>query len=178
MAQARRAVGSRWDILLAVSAGGALGAAARWGMEQALPLAGEAFPWATFLVNVSGCFALGLLMVFVVDVWSSSRYLRPFLGVGLLGGYTTFSTYALETRSLLATGRQDVAGLYLFGSLAAGLAAVWLGIVGGRLTLLGAATVRRRRVRRARDRRRRSSATEGSRSGNDTAPAPAARRTR
>ena len=75
-------------------------------------------------------------MVFVIDVWPSTRYLRPFLGVGLLGGYTTFSTYMLDTRSLIAEGEMERAGLYLFGTLLAGLVAVWIGIVIGRTMIL------------------------------------------
>ena len=142
-AQVRQVLASRWDILLVIAAGGSLGAASRWGVGQALPHTDRDFPWATFLVNVSGCLALGLLMVVLLDVWPSARYLRPFLGVGLLGGYTTFSTYALEVRDLLAAGRQDVAGLYLTGSLAAGLVAVWAGIATGRLVLLATPAARR-----------------------------------
>ena len=67
------------------------------------------FPWGTFLVNIGGCLAIGVLMVLVLDVWPSHRYLRPFAGVGILGGYTTFSTYVLESRDLVATGHVDPA---------------------------------------------------------------------
>lgn len=141
------AVRSRWDILLVIAAGGALGAGARYGLGVAWPHRPGQFPWATFTVNVTGCLALGVLMVFVTDVWSASRYLRPFLGVGLLGGYTTFSTYALETRDLVAGGHQQTAGAYLLASLAAGLGAVWVGILTGRLTLSGATRLARRRAR-------------------------------
>jgi CrcB protein len=131
----RRVLRSRWDILVVVAAGGALGAAARYGLGLAWPHRPGQFPAATFTVNVTGCLALGLLMVFVVEMWSGSRYLRPFLGVGVLGGYTTFSTYALETRDLLVAGHQQTAGTYLLGSLVAGLVAVWVGILTGRLAL-------------------------------------------
>ena len=75
----------------------------------------EGFPWATFIENVSGGFLLGVLMVFLLDVWLPHRYLRPFLGVGVLGGYTTFSTYMLESRDLLAGGRAATAFAYLAG---------------------------------------------------------------
>lgn len=126
----------RWDILLVVAAGGSLGAGARWAIAEALPRSAGSLPWATFLVNVTGCFALGALMVFVIDVVQSSRHLRPFVGVGLLGGYTTFSTYALEARDLLVAHHQAVAASYLAGSVAAGLLAVWLGVVTARLLLL------------------------------------------
>ena len=131
-----------WTVLLSIGAGGAVGAAARWGVSQAAPAAPGRFPWATFGVNVSGCLVLGVLMVFVVDVWPPRRYVRPFLGVGVLGGYTTFSTYMLEARSLVVGGEQGLAAVYLLGSLLAGLLAVWVAIVATR------AAVRRRRHRR------------------------------
>jgi CrcB protein len=149
-ALARRVVLARWDILALIAAGGSLGAVARYEIGQAMPRTSREFPWATFLINVTGSFALGVLMVFVLEVWASSRYVRPFFGVGLLGGYTTFSTYVLETRDLLVAGQKDLAGVYLFGSVAAGLMSVWLGIVTGRLTLIVIGGVRRRRIRRRR----------------------------
>jgi CrcB protein len=118
----------RWDILLVVSLGGALGSFGRWGVGEILPWSGSGFPWATFVENISGAFALGVLIVFLLDVWPPNRYLRPFLGVGVLGGYTTFSTYMLEARDLVAAEQVGTALVYLVGSLVAGLVAVWLGI--------------------------------------------------
>ena len=134
-ARARRAAPVRWDVLAVVAVGGALGAAARHGAALAWPRTDLGFPGSTFVVNATGCLLLGLLMAFVVEVRPSSRYVRPLLGVGVLGGYTTFSTYALETRALFAAGAEQAALLYLGGSLVAGLAAVWLGGVGGVLVL-------------------------------------------
>jgi fluoride exporter len=119
---------ARWDILLVIAVGGALGSLARWGLGEAFASGRDGFPWATFLENVSGGFALGVLMVLVIDVWSPSRYVRPFFGVGVLGGYTTFSTYLLDTRNLIAADRAPLAAVYLFGTLAVGLAGVWVGI--------------------------------------------------
>ncbi|MGH3329998.1 MAG: fluoride efflux transporter CrcB [Nocardioidaceae bacterium] len=136
----------RWDILLVISAGGALGSLARWAVGELLPWTGVGFPWATFVENVSGAFALGLLMVFVLEVWPPGRYVRPFVGVGLLGGYTTFSTYMLETRDLITNDRAPLAMVYLFGTLGVGLVGVWSGIV------LARTAVRSARVRRHRDR--------------------------
>jgi fluoride exporter len=133
---------SRWDVLLVIAAGGAVGSLARWGLGQAFPSAGDQFPWATFTVNASGSFALGVLMVFVLDVWPPSRYVRPFLGVGVLGGFTTFSTYTLDTRALIVAHRGPLAAVFLFGTLAACLAAVWLGIGMSRLFITRA--IRRR----------------------------------
>ncbi len=122
------AITARWDILAVIAAGGALGSLARWGLTVALPHAPGAFPWATFLTNVTGCLLIGALMVALTDVWPPNRYLRPFLGIGVLGGYTTFSTYVLDTRVLLVSGHAGLALAYLAGSLAAGLAAVWAGV--------------------------------------------------
>jgi CrcB protein len=139
-------VRSRWDVLLVISAGGALGSLARWGVGELLPWSGEGFPWATFVENISGGFALGVLMVFLLDVWPPHRYLRPFLGVGLLGGYTTFSTYMLESRGLLVGDEAATAFTYLAGSLVAGLTAVWLGITVARVA---AGLAQRRRHRQS-----------------------------
>jgi CrcB protein len=142
----RRVVRHRADVLAVIAAGGAAGSLARWGLTQILPHPAGAFPWATFIANVSGCLLLGVLMVFVIEVWPPSRYVRPFLGVGVFGGYTTFSTYMLDARGLLVSGRAELAGMYVFGTLAAGLAAVWAGVTGARL-LVRLARRRRARIR-------------------------------
>lgn len=126
--RALRSLRRRADILAVISAGGALGSAARYGVAEALPHQADQLPWSTVSVNLAGSFLLGLLMVLVLDVWPPTRYVRPFLGVGVLGGFTTFSTYTLDVRTLLAHGEPGTASLYLFGTLAAGLLAVWLGI--------------------------------------------------
>jgi CrcB protein len=136
---------ARGDILMVIAAGGAVGSLARWGLTELMPHSSGAFPWATFIANVTGCLLLGVLMVFVIEVWPPSRYVRPFVGVGVLGGYTTFSGYMLDARALLVTGHVTTAGRYVVGSLAAGLTAVWLGVAGARLS------VRRAGRRRARD---------------------------
>ena len=141
---------SRWDVLLVISAGGALGSAARWGVGELVPWSGDGFPWATFVENVSGGFALGVLMVLLLDVWPPRRYLRPFLGVGLLGGFTTFSTYMLETRDLLDGGEAALAMAYLTGSLVVGLIAVWLGITSARAAAVRAQRRRQRQPDHAR----------------------------
>lgn len=127
-APAPRNVTVQADVVAVVAVGGALGSLGRWAVGRDLDAWGGMFPWATFVENISGGFALGVLMVFVLDVWPPSRYVRPFFGVGILGGYTTFSTYMLDTRSLLVTDHLPLAGVYLFGTLIAGLAAVWAGV--------------------------------------------------
>lgn len=123
------------DLLAPIAAGGALGSLARWGLTTVLPHGGHSWPWATFLTNVSGCLLLGVLMAFVLGPWSHTRYLRPFLGVGVLGGYTTFSTYELETY-VLGGHAPALAMLYLLVSVAAGIGAAWLGLTLGRVVVL------------------------------------------
>jgi fluoride exporter len=125
----RRGLARRWDVLALISLGGAIGSLGRWALAEALPHAPSAFPWATALTNVTGCFALGVLMVLALEVWPPSRYLRPFAGVGVLGGYTTFSTAMLDTRSLAAAGRPALAAGYAVGTTLAALAAVVVAIV-------------------------------------------------
>jgi CrcB protein len=122
----------RPGILAAIAAGGALGGAARYLIEQALPTGRNGFPWATFAINVSGSLALAVLLVFVLEIWPPTRYVRPFAAIGFLGAYTTFSTWMVETAELVSHGRPAVAAGYLAGSLFAGLAAVSLGLVVGR----------------------------------------------
>ncbi len=132
-----REAGGRRGVLAVVAAGGALGSLARWSLAELLPAGGGAFPWATFTANVSGCLLLGALTVVLTDVWPPTRYARPFLAVGVLGGFTTFSAYVLETRALLAAGHGAVAAAYVAGSVVAGLAAVWLGVAAVRAWLPG-----------------------------------------
>jgi fluoride exporter len=120
------------DLLPVIAAGGILGSLARWGLAEAFPHPASGLAWGTFLANVTGALLIGLLMAFVLDVWSSRRYVRPFLGVGILGGYTTFSTWMLDTRGLLASGRPALALAYVVATLVGGLVAVAAGLAAGR----------------------------------------------
>jgi fluoride exporter len=124
--------GSTLRTALAVAVGGAIGGLARYGLNRAWPTAPGCFAWATFAENVLGCLLIGLLMVFVLDLWPTRPYLRPFLVTGVLGGFTTFSAYALDTRSLLAAGHVPLGLAYLFGTVVAGLVAVVVGLAVGR----------------------------------------------
>lgn len=121
------------DLLPVIAVGGALGSLARWTMAQVFPSSG--FSWATFLTNVLGCTLIGVLMALMVDRWSSTRYLRPFLGVGILGGFTTFSTYQLDVHRLLSDGHAPLAFLYAAATLLCCLAGVWAGLTGTREVL-------------------------------------------
>lgn len=132
-----------WAILGVVSVGGALGSLARYGVAAAWPHAPGAFPWATFTINVTGCLLIGVLMVLITEVWAAHRLLRPFLGTGVLGGYTTFSTYTVDTQQLVAAGAARTGLLYLAGTLVGALAAVYAGI-----SLTRLATHARRKKRR------------------------------
>jgi CrcB protein len=111
--------------LAVISLGGAVGAVARYLIGVAWPTPRGSFPWATFVINVSGCALIGVLMVLVTDVWRRQRLLRPFLGTGVLGGFTTFSAYALDIQRLVADRHPGTALVYLAGTATAALVAVW-----------------------------------------------------
>jgi len=114
-------------ILLAVAVGGVLGALARYAVALLVTHSPTGLAWSTVLVNVTGCLLIGLLLGWH-DRAGRHRYLRPFLAVGVLGGYTTFSTYAMDAQILLADGRPIAAAGYLIGTLLAALGAVWVGL--------------------------------------------------
>ncbi|MDT9682621.1 CrcB family protein [Streptomyces sp. TRM76323] len=139
----RRSAALDGPLLGAVALGGALGAGARYGVALALPTAPGGFPWATLWTNVAGCALMGVLMAVLDEVRRPHRLLRPLVGTGVLGGFTTFSTYALETRVLLERGHVLTAFAYLAGTLVAALLAV---AVAARATRGLLAPVRRRRA--------------------------------
>jgi CrcB protein len=123
----------RMPTWLAIALAGAVGALARYGLDGFVSRrAPGAFPWGTFVINVSGSFVLGLLFVLFTERISVDPWVRSGLMVGLLGAYTTFSTFSLETYRLLEDGAPGLAVANAFGSLAAGLVAVYAGIVLGR----------------------------------------------
>jgi fluoride exporter len=130
----RRRPSAAWPAgpdLAAVAVGGGIGTVARYLLSVAIP-AGHGFPLGIFIVNVTGCLALGGLMVYMLEVWPPRRLLRPLLAVGLLGGYTTFSTYAVGVLSLLSGRQFALADAYALSSIAAALVAVWGGMVAAR----------------------------------------------
>lgn len=124
---------SRARTLVAIAAGGALGAPARQVVEVWLPSPASGFPWATLLINVTGAFLLGLLLILLSERLPSSRYARPFLATGLIGAFTTFSTFAVETDTLVRLEHPATAAAYVGATLAAGLTACWFGVFLGRL---------------------------------------------
>ncbi|MFC4000940.1 fluoride efflux transporter FluC [Prauserella oleivorans] len=118
----------RWDVLLAVAMGGALGSLARYGLGLALPHPPGGLAVATLLGNVLGCLALGALMTALARTTDPPRLLRPFLGVGVLGGFTTFSTYVLDAVEAARLGHAGIAVVYAVGSVVASLVAVAVGM--------------------------------------------------
>ncbi|TXS55842.1 fluoride efflux transporter FluC [Streptomyces sp. t39] len=115
----------RWAVLGVIAAGGAAGATARHGAEVLWPAPPGGFPWAVLGVNLLGCALIGVLMPLVAEGGRSAHPLvRPCLGVGVLGGFTTFSAYASGTVGLLEHGRPGPALLYAAGTAAGALLAV------------------------------------------------------
>lgn len=120
------------SIWLAIGAGGAVGAMARHGVSRAaMHLMGPNFPWGTLTVNAVGSFLMGALIVWLARHEPQSNALRAFLTVGLLGAFTTFSTFALDAVTLAKDRTLTVAGVYVaasvalsIGGLVAGLAAM------------------------------------------------------
>ncbi|WP_326686888.1 MULTISPECIES: CrcB family protein [unclassified Streptomyces] len=112
-------------VVAAVAAGGGLGAAARYAAALAWPTAGGAFPWTTLLVNAAGCAVIGVFMVVSTEVWAAHPLVRPFFGTGVLGGFTTFSAYAVDIQRLADQGAAEAALGYLALTLVIALVSVW-----------------------------------------------------
>ncbi|MFF7729743.1 fluoride efflux transporter FluC [Streptomyces sp. NPDC008001] len=127
-------------VVCAVSLGGGAGAAARYGAGLLWPTPAGAFPWTTLLVNVAGCALIGVLLVVIGELAAPHRLLRPFLGTGVLGGFTTFSTYTVDVQGLAGGGHVATALAYLAATLATALAAVWATATATRAFLLRRST--------------------------------------
>ncbi|NJQ03549.1 CrcB family protein [Streptomyces sp. PLAI1-29] len=113
--------------LAVVAVGGALGGCARYGLTLAWPVARDAGPWPVLAVNAAGSALIGVVMVLLAERPGADRrpLLRPFLGTGVLGGFTTFSTYAADVVGLLERGETWTALGCAAGTPAAALGAVW-----------------------------------------------------
>jgi len=131
----RRELRGHGDVLVAIALGGGIGALARYGLGYAFPAGPTGFPWATFGINIGGCLLIGVLMVLITEVWGGQRLIRPFLGVGVLGGFTTFSTYIVDIQRLVDGGAAAMALVYLVATVVAALLAVYMGITLTRLTV-------------------------------------------
>ena len=123
-----RPVAGQGTAFLAVAVGGSIGSVARYGMTLVLPNPDHGFPTATFVTNVVGCLLIGMLLVVLAGLPRAPRWLRPLLATGVLGGFTTFSTYTVGSQTLLTGGRVGLALVYLGGTLLAALAATWAGV--------------------------------------------------
>ena len=122
----------RTGVLIVIALGGALGALARYGISRWIHVPKDTFPWATFWTNITGAFVLGLFLTVVIERFPSRRYPRPFFAIGFLGAFTTFSTMAVETVTLIKDGHALLGIVYLLVSIVAGLGVAFAGILAGR----------------------------------------------
>lgn len=150
--------GRSWRVLAAIAVGGAAGSLARWGLASAFPSAPGGFPWVTLTVNISGCLLIGVLMGVIADAGRRHgaprvpALARPLIGIGFLGGFTTFSTYAVEVQRAVVAGRTGSAMAYLVATSVGALLAVGAGLRAGRsLVRLGRSSPRGHGRRRPAD---------------------------
>ncbi len=120
-------------VYLLAAAGGAVGALARWGVTVALPRSSGHWPWATLAVNLTGCLLIGVLLAVLAARRPDDDRLRTFLGAGVLGGFTTFSAFAVEVVDLLRADALLRAAGYVGVSVLGGLVAVAAGLRMGRI---------------------------------------------
>jgi CrcB protein len=101
-------------------------------VSLSLPTETGQFPWATFLINVTGSAVLGFLLVLLMEQFPRGHLARPVLGTGVLGGYTTFSTFTVDAVLLARAGRVDTAIFYVLASVVVGIGALWFGMTSAR----------------------------------------------
>jgi len=119
--------------IVAIGIGGALGSMARFGLSTwVYALLGRNFPYGTFVVNVLGCLAMGVLFVLFTERFSDSSVLRAGVLIGVLGGFTTFSSFSIETFNLIEQGEAAKAGLYVLSSTLVCVVSTWAGVLMGR----------------------------------------------
>ncbi len=119
-------------VVLVVSLGGGAGASARLAADHLGPEV-----WATVAVNLAGCALIGVLVVLTTEVWRTHPLVRPFLGTGVLGGFTTFSTYTLDAHGLWVAGDRAAAAGYLIGTLLACVPATAVAVALARTLVAG-----------------------------------------
>ena len=115
-----------------VMAGGAVGAAVRFQVSRVLPVSAGGWPWPTFTANVAGGLAMGVLAAWALRQGDSGEPMRLLLGVGLLGGFTTFSAFSLEMAMMVERGQMMLAASYALVSVLLALVAVFAGFALGR----------------------------------------------
>ncbi len=124
--------GRDYDLFAVVAVGGACGALVRFWLETVIKTAADGWPRSTFVVNLSGCLVLGSVLIiaryFMPEPTSGrlDRLFRPFVVTGVLGGYTTFSTYAVETHALAQSDKWAMAAVYAITSIVIGVLFVWI----------------------------------------------------
>jgi fluoride exporter len=119
--------------IVAIGIAGACGALARYGLDGLVARrVSTSFPWGTLVVNVGGAFLLGFVLTLMTEQLTTAPWVRSALAIGFLGAFTTFSTLTYESYRLLEDGAIGLAAANILGSAAAGLVAVYLGVVAGR----------------------------------------------
>jgi CrcB protein len=120
-------------VIVGVAIGGAIGACCRWLLDRFIEARSDAiFPWSTFTINVTGCLVIGVLTEQLVDRHHIPAWIRVGAIVGVIGGYTTFSTFGQESFTLFESNDVAVGLAYTIGSIVTGILAVWAGTVLGR----------------------------------------------
>jgi CrcB protein len=122
----------RMRTAVAIAVAGAIGALMRWGVGTWFDQRFPTFPWGTLVINISGSFVLGVLFAALIERAAGSPMMRVALTTGLIGAYTTFSTFSLETFRMFEDGASGAALANIGLSLALGLVTVWLGVSLGR----------------------------------------------
>ncbi|MFD5160670.1 fluoride efflux transporter CrcB [Streptomyces hawaiiensis] len=124
-------------VVAVVSLGGGVGAAARYAASLWWPTPPGGFPWWTLWVNIAGCAVIGVFLVVITEIRAAHPLVRPFFGTGVLGGFTTFSTYAVDIQKLIDGGHTGTGLAYLAATPLTALAAVWLAAGTTRRVLTG-----------------------------------------
>jgi CrcB protein len=114
--------------VILVMSGGAIGAGLRYGLSRALPMSEGGWPWPTFAANVLGGLAMGVLAAWILRGDNSAEPLRLFVGVGVLGGFTTFSAFSLEMARMIERGQTGLAAGYALASVLLALGALFAGM--------------------------------------------------
>ncbi|MGW3950486.1 fluoride efflux transporter CrcB [Streptomyces sp. NPDC004752] len=135
-------------VLTVIAVGGAIGACSRYAAALLWPTGAADFPWTTLGVNATGCLVIGVFLVAITEGWTAHPLLRPFFGTGVLGGYTTFSTYCADIERLVREDRGGLALAYLAATVVLALVAVRIGAVAARRFALTRFALTRRRPRR------------------------------
>ncbi len=118
------------QMIMVVAAGGAIGAVLRHGMNNVMThILGTGFPWGIFMINILGSFAMGILISVLAHFWSPPQEMRAFLAVGLLGSFTTFSTFSLDAVTLIERHAYIPAALYIGGSVVLAIGGLFAGML-------------------------------------------------